>query len=102
MAVLDKVLFAGSVLGMLLILCSVVLMNLAVQRMRVVLNSSRGPENQLSWIDASQKFTQNITGPYLATYPDGPLYRHVVVGNYMFGIGLVLGIGSAVVLTFAN
>ena len=102
MSALDEVLFTGFALGMLLMLCSVVLTNLAVQRMRGVLNSSRGPENQLGWSDAVQKVAQNVIDSYRASYPDGPLYRNLIVGYSMLGIGLVLGLGSAIALKFTN
>lgn len=102
MTTLDKILFTGFGLGMLLMFCSVVVANLAVQRMRGVLNISRAPENQLGWSDAVQKVAQNVIDSYRASHPDGPLYRNLVIGYFMFGIGVVVGIGSAFALQFAK
>lgn len=102
MTALDEVLFTGFGLGMLLMLCSVVVTNLAVQRMRGVLNRDRAPDNQLGWSDAVQKVAQNVIDSYRAAYPQGPLYRNLVIGYSMFAIGLVIGIGSAIALKFTN
>ena len=82
--------------------CSVIVTNLAVQKMRGVLNSTRASEDQLNWSDAVQKVAQNVIDAYRASYPDGRLYRNLVTGYYMLGIGLVLGLGSAFMLKFVD
>jgi hypothetical protein len=102
MTTIDKILFTGFALGIFVILCSVIVTNLAVQQMRGVLNSSRSPEDQLRWHDAMQKVGQNVIDSYRTSNPNGPFYRKLVVGYYMFGIGAVLGIGSAFMLKFVN
>ena len=102
MSALDTVLSTGFGLGIFLMLCSVVFTNVAVQRMRAVLNKDRTPENQLGWSDAVQKVAQNVIDSYRVAYPEGPLYRNLVTGYFGFGIGLVIGIGSAVALKFTK
>ena len=102
MTIIDEILFTGFGLGMLLMFGSVVFTNVAVQRMRAVLNKDRAPENQLGWSDAVQKVAQNVIDSYRAAYPEGPLYRNLIAGYFGFGIGLVLGIGSAVALKFTK
>jgi hypothetical protein len=102
MTTIDKILFTGFALGMFISFCSVIVTNLAVQKMRGVLNSTRASEDQLGWSDAVQKVAQNVIDAYRASYPDGPLYRNLVTGYYMLGIGLVLGLGSAFMLKFVD
>ncbi len=102
MSKLDVVLFSSFGLGFLLMFCSVIWMNVAVQRMRGVLNEGRLPQDQLQWSDAIQKVAQNVIDGYRKIYPDGPLYRDLVRGYYMFGIGVFLGIGSAFAMKFSN
>ncbi len=97
---IDIILAVCFVLGMLTSFCSVVVTNIAVQQMRGVLNTARAVENQLKWHDAVQKVAQQVIDEYRASYPEGPLYRKLVVGYYMLGIGLVIGIGSAFALKF--
>jgi hypothetical protein len=94
----DKVLFTGFALGILLMLCSVLVTNLALQRMRGVLNRDRAPQNQLRWHDAVQVVAQRVIDAYRASYPEGPLYRNLIVGYFMFGIGVAvmfIGMGLA-------
>jgi hypothetical protein len=98
----DIILFICMALGMLALVCGVVVTNIAVQEMREVLNSNRPPENQLRWHDAIQKVAQNVIDEYRTTYSDGPLYRKLVTGYYMFGIGTVVMIGSAFMLKFVD
>ncbi len=81
---------------------SVIVTNFAVQKMRGVLNSNRTPEDQLRWHDAIQKVGQNVIDAYRASYPEGPLYRNLVIGYYIFGAGITLGIGSALMLKFVD
>ena len=102
MTTIDKILFTGFALGMFISFCSVIVTNLAVQKMRGVLNSTRASEDQLGWSDAVQKVAQNVIDAYRASYPDGRLYRNLVTGYYMLGIGLVLGLGSAFMLKFVD
>jgi hypothetical protein len=102
MTTIDKILFTGFALGMFISFCSVIVTNLAVQKMRGVLNSTRASEDQLNWSDAVQKVAQNVIDAYRASYPDGRLYRNLVTGYYMLGIGLVLGLGSAFMLKFVD
>ena len=80
---------------MFLVFCGVIITNLAVQKMRGVLNSNRAPEDQLRWHDAIQKVGQNVIDMYRASDPNGPLYRNLIMGYYVFGTGIVLLIGSA-------
>jgi hypothetical protein len=82
--------------------CSVIYTNLSVQKMRRALNSDRSPQDQIGWSDAVQKVAQNVIDMYRTTYPDGSLYRNLVTGYYILGIGLALLIGSAFALKFVN
>ena len=102
MTIIDKILFTGFGLGLLIMFCSVIVTNLAVQQMRGVLNTNRSSEDQLGWSDAIQKVAQNVIDAYKAAYPDGPLYRKLVVGYWMLGIGAVVGLGSAFMLKFVD
>jgi hypothetical protein len=102
MTIIDKILFIGFGLGMLVMFGSVIVTNLAVQQMRGVLNTNRSSEDQLGWSDAIQKVAQNVIDAYKAAYPDGPLYRKLVVGYWMFGIGAALGIASAFMFKFVD
>jgi hypothetical protein len=102
MTTIDKIWFTCFALGIFLCFCSVIVTNLAVQKMRGVLNSNRAPEDQLRWNDAVQKVAQNVIDAYRASYPEGPLYRNLVVGYYILGTGAVLGIGSALMLKFVD
>ena len=102
MTTADKILCITAVLGLLISLCSVIVTNLAVQQMRGVLNNDRAPQDQLGWTDAIQKVAQNVIDTYRAAYPDGPLYRKLVVGYYMLGIGLVIMLGSAFMFKFVD
>jgi len=98
----DKVLFTGFALGIFLIFCGVVVTNLALQRIRGVLNRDRAPQDQLRWHDAVQVVAQRLIEEYRAAYPEGPLYRNLVVGYFMFGIGIAamcIGIGLAILLS---
>jgi hypothetical protein len=81
---------------------SVIYTNLSVQKMRLTLNSDRFQQDQIGWSDAVQKVAQNVIDMYRTTYPDGSLYRNLIVGYYIFGIGLVLGIGGAFALKFVK
>ncbi|MBS1798494.1 MAG: hypothetical protein JSS95_01575 [Acidobacteria bacterium] len=95
MTILDKIWITCFGLGMVLCFCSVIITNLAVQKMRGVLNSNRTPGDQLRWHDAIQFVGQSVIDMYRAAYPDGPFYRNLVIGYYTLGIGIVLMIGSA-------
>ena len=102
MVLIDKVLFIGFGFGMFISFCGVVVTNLAVQQMRLVLNSNRAVEDQLRWTDAVRRVAQNVIDVYRTTYPDGPLLRKLVAGYYMAGFGIVFGIGSVLALKFVD
>jgi hypothetical protein len=102
MTKLDIVLYSCFALGFILMFYSVIYTNLSVQKMRHVLNSNRSSQDQLGWSDAVQKVAQNVIDMYRATYPDGLLYRNLIVGYYILGIGLALSLGSAFGMKFVN
>jgi len=102
MTTIDKILFTFFVVGIFVSFCSVIVTNLAVQQMRGVLNSNRSSEDQLRWNDAIQVVAQSVIDAYKAAYPDGPLYRKLVMGYYILGIGIALMFGSVLMLKFVD
>jgi hypothetical protein len=102
MTLIDAIWLTCFLGGLLITFCGVVYTNLSVQRMRNVLNSNQAPKDQLRWHDAIQKVAQNVINTYREAYPEGPLYRNLVSGYYIVGIGIVLTLGSAFAMKFTE
>jgi hypothetical protein len=102
MAFSDRILLSLAALGMFVMIGGVVYANIAVQRMRGVLNLSRAASEQLKWHDAIQKVAQDVIDQYKAAEPNGILNRQLRAGYYVSAGGGILTIGCMFAFQFSR
>ena len=102
MTISDEISLSLAVVGMLVMIGGVVYANIAVQRMRGILNLSRPADEQLKWHDAIQRVAQNVIDQYKAAEPNGIFYRQLRAGYYASAGGGIVMLGSMIAFQFSR